>query len=240
MKNVHKPPVFSEKWKGSLLVLVLLAGLTAFVLSLLKSLDKPVTPRTKTVHSISVLPQATDKREPISPKVSAPAPAPAIPREPVQQHTPRQTESAENHPTLKNPAIPGDAKPALGTSAPFGKDGFGVGPGEANGLGLEGGGGHLLAGTQRAGYLGYGQHLQGILTKKIQELEKTINVHNALTLVIHIWVGAEGGISRVELMTSSGDKTLDSRFASAIKSLDGQVKPPPQGLPQPIKIRIRS
>jgi periplasmic protein TonB len=238
--NVKKTPAFPEKWKGPLLAVVLLAGLSGFVLSVIKGLDKPVTPRTKTVHAITVLPQATERREPISPKVSAPAPTPAIPREPIPQHTPRKTESTENHPTQKNPAIRGDDKPVLGTSAPFGKDGFGVGPGDPNGLGLDGGGGHVLAGTHRAGYLGYGQHLQGILTKKIQELEKAIDIQNTLTLVIHIWVGAEGGISRVELMTSSGDKTLDSRLASVIKSLDGQIKPPPQGLPQPIKIRIRS
>jgi protein TonB len=58
--------------------------------------------------------------------------------------------------------------------------------------------------------------------------------------VLHIWISPQGGISRVELGKSSGVEEIDEALKAAIGTMQGQLDPPPERMPQPVKIRVQS
>ena len=58
--------------------------------------------------------------------------------------------------------------------------------------------------------------------------------------MLHVWIAANGDISKVELQNSSGESEIDEALKLAMGNIKGRLKPPPERLPQPLKIRIKS
>lgn len=63
---------------------------------------------------------------------------------------------------------------------------------------------------------------------------------SSYTAIIQLWVGPGGRIQRLELSRSTGNATLDARLKQTLLDAVEIGLPPPDGLPQPIRIRLVS
>lgn len=59
-------------------------------------------------------------------------------------------------------------------------------------------------------------------------------------LSVRLWLDEHGGVSRVELLGSSGDEAIDSKIKDRLAGLTKLVEAPPEDLPQPLRVRITS
>ena len=55
---------------------------------------------------------------------------------------------------------------------------------------------------------------------------------------IHLWLSATGALERVELVGSTGDVGTDRALREALLRFPGSTAPPPQPLPQPLRIQV--
>jgi periplasmic protein TonB len=78
------------------------------------------------------------------------------------------------------------------------------------------------------------QHIQDALARS-ERLQGS-----AYKVVVRVWLDADGGVKRVELVDSSGDQGTDASLRSALQELPKIAEAPPDGLPQPIRLRIIS
>ena len=134
---------------------------------------------------------------------------------------------------------PPDKSPAPPPGADLGVDANGTGAGDSFGLvgkkgaaGLIGGGG---GGGNRFGWYG------ALIKDRIQEtLQKDKKVREAsdLRIIVNVWVGATGSITRVELLSSSGNEDVDTAIKVALKSLPPLREGAPADMPQPVKLKI--
>jgi TonB family protein len=61
------------------------------------------------------------------------------------------------------------------------------------------------------------------------------------SVVINVWIGADGRVSKAELASSSGISDVDRSIREALTKLHFSVaKAPPQNMPQPLKIKVTS
>lgn len=58
------------------------------------------------------------------------------------------------------------------------------------------------------------------------------------SVVVHVWVEADGRFKRCELAGSSGDPETDSRIKAALSSMPPLADSPPDDMPQPVKLRV--
>jgi outer membrane biosynthesis protein TonB len=59
-------------------------------------------------------------------------------------------------------------------------------------------------------------------------------------LVVKVWITRSGKIERIELEGSSGNTQTDGLIRTALNSLSSLSEPPPENMPQPVKLRIIS
>ena len=75
------------------------------------------------------------------------------------------------------------------------------------------------------------------------ELQRFLGKNNALkrrrySVDVHVWVDGAGLLKRFELIGSSNDSDTDEAIRAALAALPGFSQAPPQGMPQPIRLRI--
>ena len=209
---------------GGLGVIILVAILAYLFRELF---DKPAQSK-KQVQQISVVQPPTPPPPPPKPEIKPPEvkeekmPDPETEPEPEPEAPEPDQEPAE---------APGDQ---LGVDAEggAGSDGFGL-VGKKGGSGLIGGGGGNAI-------IWYGQHVQRELTDELQKTLRDRARQTKYTAVLHVWIKPDGNIDRVELVNSSGTAEIDEALKLAISQVRGRFKPPPERMPQPLKIRIRS
>jgi protein TonB len=110
-----------------------------------------------------------------------------------------------------------------------GSDGFG--------LGSKRGGRDLLAsgGDRFAWYAGMlKQDLLSLLSdeRKIRSRAYSVNVR--------LWLDPKGAVTRVALASSTGDRDLDRQLNELLSGMERVAEAPPEGMPQPVQIRIVS
>ena len=59
-------------------------------------------------------------------------------------------------------------------------------------------------------------------------------------LVVKVWITGNGKIERFELEGSSGTTQIDGLIKAALNSIAPLSEPPPENMPQPVKLRITS
>jgi TonB family protein len=180
----------------------------------------------------SVQPQVKQAPPPIQvqlvhPKPPPPPPPPTkIPQEkPITpQKTPAPTPKPIPHPAPPKPATPRPSPPALGTSINNGKsDGFaglanGGGDGMVGGTGDGGGGGSFAA------------YVTAEIESALSRNPKTKNANAGL--VVNIWLNAAGTVTRVEIVKSSGDATVDEAVKNEVlPGMNFTAPPPGTGMP---------
>jgi protein TonB len=203
---------------------VVLAVLVAVGLYQLRDLfQKPVQSK-KQVQQISMV----QPPPPPPPPPEQKPPEPEVKEEKIEEAEPEPEPEPEQQ--AEEPP-PGDQ---LGVDAAggAGSDAFGL-VGKKGGHGLLGGGGGNTI-------IWYGQHVQKVLVDELQRSLKDKARNSKYSAVIHLWIGPNGGVSRVELANSSGTAEIDEALKAALAGIRGSFKPPPERLPQPLKIRIRS
>lgn len=131
------------------------------------------------------------------------------------------------------PDAPSDEPPAgdlLGLDAD--------GTGGADGFGLVGrkGGRSLLGGGDRFAFYG------NAVTQLIQEFlyERNDIRSKKYSVKVKLWLAPTGKIERVELMNSTGDRSVDESLQVALMELGEISEKPPEDLPQPVRVRITS
>ncbi len=108
--------------------------------------------------------------------------------------------------------------------------GLQVGNGDGNVIGGGGGGGG--ASNNFSLYAGLLQsQLQSAL--KRDEKARTGRYH----VSVKVWLGPGGQVTRMELVSSSGDPAMDGILTRVISGLS-LGEPPPAGMPQPVNLRI--
>lgn len=199
---------------------VFVALTTVVVLSIKDFLDKPVQTK-KMVQQISII------NVPPPPKIEKP-PEPEV-KEEVKIEEPENI--PEDMPDVAADDLPpmGDAL-GLDSDGGAGGDGFGL-------LGRKGGrdfiGGN--SGDQFAWYSGLLQ--QDILD--FLSLKDSVRT-GKYSIVVKLWVDKQGKIERVVLANTTGDKNVDNALRVAFTELAQFQEPPPENMPQPIKLRISS
>jgi TonB family protein len=156
---------------------------------------------------------------PPPPKLEEPPPEPEV-EEPVEVPEP---ETLDDLPDPSDEAPPGDA---LGLDAEGGAgDGFGL-------VGRKGGRG-LLSG----GPAWYAKQLQDDVHESLYQYREIRS--QAYAIVVKLWIDSGGGITRAELQQGSGKPELDTAITDALLATT-LGKPPPDGMPQPVRVRIIS
>jgi TonB family protein len=167
-----------------------------------------------------------------------PAPPPP-PKPPEPEKVVEQPKIQEPKPVEKPPdkATPKPTQPPLspltaeaGTgSNPYGLQ-VGTGSGDVIGGGNAGGGG-------TASYISYSRVVSGQVQNALRRDDKLRFGRFAADL--RVWVDTSGRVTRVQLTSSSGDAAVDGALTQALSGLS-MGEPPPQGIPQPIRLRTRA
>ena len=134
----------------------------------------------------------------------------------------------------RTPDAPSDQPPA-GTL--LGLDSDGVAGGDSFGLAARRGGRDLLAsgGDRFAWYAGMlKQDLLTLLGENHDIRARAYSVN------VRLWLDGKGAVTRVALASSTGDRALDQQLSTLLASMDRVAEAPPDGLPQPVQIRIVS
>jgi TonB family protein len=164
-----------------------------------------------------------------------PLPEPEPPPEPEPMEEPPEPEIEE---VVED--LPEEAEPA--TDEALGVDEEGQGGGDGFGLRAKKGGRDLLlsgpAGGRGHQFIAYG----GTLTNELERYlmgDPDLRGKN-FTVLVKVWIDSAGRIERSAIGQSSGSRETDDRLIHAITSFPDRVEAPPAGMPQPIRIRIRS
>lgn len=185
--------------------------------------DKPKKP---TVQTIAVL---RPPPPPPPPKPEEKPPEPEIKKEEVKLPEPEQKPEAANEPP------PGEQ---LGVDAEggAGNDGFGLvgkpGGRDITTIGEGGGGGG------RAQFNAYAGLVQVRLQEQLQKRDRLRQ--SDYRAVVRVWFTDRGGIDRVELVDGTGDAEIDSAIRSALLDIRSLDQAPPEGMPQPLKLKLTS
>lgn len=211
-----------QKWKKhlpKLLGTAVVVGVGVGVVLLISNfMDAQTTPSKKKIQNITLL--TPPPPPPPPPKIEKP-PEPEI-KEEVELPEPDQLEDL---PEMADEPPAGDL--GLDAEGGAGSDGFGL-------VGRKGGRG-LLAGDP---YLVYASQLQRRIEDALLDSDSVRK--KAYTVIAQIWVAADGSIQGAELSSSSGDDDVDDELIGLIRGLQALAEIPPEGMPQPIKLRITS
>ena len=188
-------------------------------------------PQTKrTIQQITVVPPPPP---PPPPPVQKP-PEPEVKEEKIEEPPPEPESEQE-----PEPAPEAADEPAGDT---LGIEGEGGAGGDAFGLAARKGGRALLGGTPGSAIHWYGGQIKRVLEEELPtHLADTHARKHSYSVVLHIWVGPDGRISRAELASGSGKPEVDEALRAALPKLRSALpKAPPANMPQPIKLRLNS
>jgi protein TonB len=210
----------SKPWLRKLLIgLGAVLSLAAVVLIAFSLLGEKSKPKKQTVHQIALL------RPPPPP----PPPKPEKPPEPEIKKEEVKIEQKVEQPKETQSDQPEGKQLALDADGSAGSDGFG--------LGANKGGRDLLAGgTGKAGFAFYTAALQRHLHDEIARHKGLRN--GDFRVVLRLWLGRDGAVQRFELVGSSGNGDTDELIKAALAEARVMREPPPESMPQPIKVRI--
>jgi periplasmic protein TonB len=204
--------------------IAILAGLYFFFQSI-QGLEPAPPPK---IQEISVVQPPPPPPPPPEPEEPEPEPEEPEPEEEIEEPEPEPEEEA---PEPEAEAPPPGPDLGLDAEGGVGSDGFGL-VGKPGGKGIIGGGG---TGTVAGWYTGVLQRdLQGLLEKQDDLRKKKYSV------VVRLWLSADGRVERSQLDSSTGDPALDATIESTLNSGFRVSEKPPEAKFQAVKIRLTS
>lgn len=83
---------------------------------------------------------------------------------------------------------------------------------------------------------------ESALERNVQQaLQRNPNLRGKdFRVVINVWLGPDGALSRVDLNSSTGNRDADEQIRLALAEMPPLRDRVPEGLPQPVKLRITS
>ncbi|WP_020483010.1 TonB C-terminal domain-containing protein [Methylomonas sp. MK1] len=148
---------------------------------------------------------------------------------------PEPAPEPEPSPEPESDQAPPAEELGLDADGTAGSDGFGLAA-HKGGRSILGGGGGGNA------ILWYGGQIQRQVENGLQGLlADTAASRAGYSVILEVWVGADGGISRSELSGGSGKTDVDLAIRAVLPRLRASIgRPPPENMPQPIRIRLNS
>lgn len=216
---------FLFRWGPKLMIAVFLLIFMGVAFFLLKDIifsDK--SSKKRVIHEIALI-----KPPPPPPKPEEKPPEPEIKKEEVklpEPETPPQPENAnqDEPPPADNVGLDADGQ--------AGSDSFGLGANKGGRAIIAGKGG---GGSRFAWY-------DGLVQKTIQDVldrNKNLDKQN-YKVIVKIWLNPDGTVARFDIASSSGNGDIDKAIKLALREIRQIKEPLPDGLLQPIKLRITS
>jgi protein TonB len=165
------------------------------------------------------VPQLVTLIRPPPPVEAPPPPPPEKIAEPLPQDPPDQEQAADN----------AAQQLGLDADASAGSDAFGLASRK---------GGADLLGTGTAVFGRYTSLLKDAIQSTLSESDKVRSGN--YSVVVRVWVGSDGSISRATLAQSSGKRELDAAIEQALAHPTRLAEAPPVEMPQPITLKIVS
>lgn len=170
-----------------------------------------------------------------------PPPPPPEPEEKPPEPTDKPTPSPEPTPS-PTPDKPTPAPMQIDGPAQAGTDSFGMTAGSGGGMGAPSskgtcvgvncaGGAKAIAGADRF----WGRNIANALEAHIEGSRK-VNV-DSFVGEFEVWVSDSGALTRARLAKSSGNAKLDQTVLALLQTARG-LKPPPDSLPMPQRIKV--
>ncbi|MGJ4895383.1 MULTISPECIES: TonB C-terminal domain-containing protein [unclassified Bradyrhizobium] len=193
--------------------------------------DQPPPPRQ--VHEITLLNITPPPPPPPPPKV-----APPVEQRMIEQQKMAEPEFKEDKPLDKPQDKPvKDAKDDQ-PPGPLSLDAKATGPGDLFGLGGKPGGspygGGGGGGGSRWGW--YASIIQQQIEAALRANDKTKKA--VIRVQISLWADSSGRVSRVQLLSSTGDAALDQALRDDVLGSLTLRQPPPKDMPMPIVTRV--
>jgi protein TonB len=210
----HKWLKYAPALAGTLLVLVLVAGLVWLIRGFMANKD---TKPPRTVQNITLI------RPPPPPPEQPPPPPPPekVEQQPVEQKEPDPT--PDNTPEPPSPQLGLDAEGGAGDDA------FGL---------LARKGGADITGSGGAAFAWYTSKIKDAVTER---LSNDPNLRSKkFTVAVRVWVEADGRIKDVKLTHSTGDRQIDGEISTVLAALGRLAEAPPLEMPQPVSLQIVS
>ena len=85
---------------------------------------------------------------------------------------------------------------------------------------------------------GYANTLKSEVQRLLQRNKELRN--QSYRIEVHIWVAKDGSLQRHELVGSTGDAELDNLISQTLVATKAFSQPPPERMPQPIRLRINT
>jgi protein TonB len=210
-----------KSWLYRLLALAVVTGLVLLARDQLRDGQVEVDRFTQRVRLVELPPPPPPK------KIDLPPPEVMV-QEEVKTELPDPVDSSDDQQAMDDR---------------LGVDAEGAGAGDGFGLAAKKGGKDLLA-TARIGGDG-GQGFRYYAAQIERFLERTLARDSHLrrgtySVIVWLWVAPGGSLERYELTRSSGDAAIDARLREALAALSDLGLPPPQDLPQPVRLRVSS
>lgn len=225
-----------------MLIGVVLVIAVAVAIFFFRDLFQKAPSSKRTVQQITVV-QPPPPPPPPPPPEQKP-PEPEIKEEKIEEPKPEEPEpepEQEPEPEPDAPeAPPGDQLGVEGDGG-AGSDAFGL-QARKGGRSLTEGGGHHIGGSGGSVVHWYGGQIKRTLEDELHTLLADTHARkNTYMVVLSIWITPEGRLGRAELSSSSGKAEVDQAIREALPKLRLEMsKPPPQSMPQPVKIRVHS
>lgn len=204
--------------------LALIAALCA-TLSACSDSDKPKKPSVQTIAVLRPPPP------PPPPKPEEKPPEPEVKKEEVKlpDPEPQKADSPDEPPPSQNLGV--DAEGGAGS------DGFGL-EGRPGGRDITTIGDTGNGGAGRAQFNAFAGYVQMRIQEQLQKRDRLRQ--SDYRAVVRVWFSERGAIEKVELVDGSGDAELDTAIRSALLDLKALDQTPPEGMPQPLKLKLTS
>jgi protein TonB len=208
----------------ALVALVLIGAGTWFVMTMDKSKSsKPKAPKISLIAAPPPPPPPPPKEE------KKPEPPKEVKEIKMEQPTPK-AEATPPSQDLKMEGAAGNGPSAFAAGRVSNEDISKVGKGDGTGGGKGGGGGLFDP------FNNYANLVKG-------EMQRLLRKNSALksqryTVEVKVWFSHAGAVEKVEISTSTGNDDLDDLIRKGIASMPTFNQAPPQGMAQPIRLRI--
>jgi protein TonB len=175
-----------------------------------------------------------------APKISlipATPPPPPPPKEEKKPEPPKEQKEVKLEQALPKDAPPAPPSAELKMEGPAG-DGpsaFQAGKVTREDIGRTGPAGGGVASMVNP-FANYASALKGELQRYLARNKELRQ--RAYRVELQLWVGRDGSVSRHELVGSTGDSELDGLIRQAIAGMSAFTQPPPDRMPQPIRLRL--
>lgn len=162
-------------------------------------------------------------------RIIRPPPPPEVEPPPPEVQDEVDVPEPEREPDVAQNDTPPEGPLGLDAEGAAGADGFGLAARK---------GGRDLLGSGAGAFAAYTGLLKNEILDRLQENKRARS--GAYSIVVRLWLSADGRIERVKLASSTGDSELDAAIESALSGIDRVAQAPPIEMPQPVSLRIVS